>query len=264
MSDTGEFRNAVVTGAASGIGQECCRRLLAEGWRVWALDVAEPALQALAAGLGGDDRLTALVCDVRNADSVTAAFAHVAAHCDGLDALLCSAGVLRGGPLMAMAIDDFDVVFAVNTRGAWLCAQAALPLLRRRAAPAMPARIVMVGSIASIRPKIGGGAYAASKAALHALVRVLSGELAAEHILVNAVAPGTVDTPMVASARAVPGTTYRPSGNSPLGRIATPADVVAVMHFLLQPASNYVTGTWIPVDGGTSAAHVVDASQLGR
>ncbi|MBT7509706.1 MAG: SDR family oxidoreductase, partial [Rhodospirillaceae bacterium] len=127
----------------------------------------------------------------------------------------------------------------------------------------MPSRVVMLGSIAAIRPKIGGGAYAASKAALSRLVRVMAVELAQDNILVNAVAPGTVDTPMIASALAKPGKTYKPSGRSPLGRVAEPADVVAVIRFLLQPASNYVTGTWIPVDGGTSAAFVASGAPTG-
>ena len=256
MSAT-ESRIAVVTGAASGIGRACCGRLLGDGWRVFALDIATEGLAALAADWPGDERLHVATCDVSDAASVAAAFTAIAARTPRVDALLYSAGVLRGGPLMDMAVDDFDLLFAVNTRGAWLCAKAALPLLRKAACDALPARVVMVGSIASLRPKVGGGAYAASKAALSRLVRVLAVELAADRILVNAVAPGTVDTPMISKAVAVPGTTYRPSGTSPLGRIAQPDDVVAVMHFLLQPAANYVTGTWIPVDGGTSAAFVV-------
>lgn len=261
MNDASEARTAVVTGAASGIGRECCRKLLGDGWRVFALDVAETALSRLEAEFGSERRFRAIRCDVADTESVVSAFAEVARSTDRLDALLCSAGVLRAGPLMDMSVEDFDLLFAVNTRGAWLCAKAALALLRRGASESMPARIVMVGSIASLRPKVGGGAYAASKAALSRLVRVLAVELAPEHILVNAVAPGTVDTPMIATAVAVPGTVYRPSGNSPLGRIATPQDIVAVMHFLLQPAANYVTGTWIPVDGGTSAAFVVPRGQ---
>jgi NAD(P)-dependent dehydrogenase (short-subunit alcohol dehydrogenase family) len=246
-------KTAAVTGAGSGIGRETCRALLAGGWRVFALDVAQVSLDTLAADMAGLGELHILRCDASDAASVNAAFAVVRHDTPRLDALICSAGVLRTGPLLDMSVEDFDQVFAVNTRGPWLCAKAAAPLLRAGASAAEPARIIMVGSISALRPKVNGGVYAASKSALSRLVRVMAVELAADHILVNAVAPGTVDTPMVAAA-GVAG--YRPSGVSPLGRVAQPADVTAVMLMLLRPEMNYVTGTWIPVDGGTSAAFV--------
>jgi 2,3-dihydro-2,3-dihydroxybenzoate dehydrogenase len=256
MSEATRTPVAVVTGAASGIGRQCCRQLLDDNWRVFALDVSAATLGEVGAELQAGDRLQVLPCDVRDADNVASVFGEIARQAPSVDALICSAGILRTGPLMDMAIEDFDQLFAVNTRGAWLSAKAALPLLRQAATSQMPSRIVMLGSIAAIRPKIGGGAYAATKSALSRLVRVMAVELAQDNILVNAVAPGTVDTPMIASALAAPGKTYKPSGRSPLGRVAEPGDVVAVIRFLLQPAANYVTGTWIPIDGGTSAAFV--------
>jgi hypothetical protein len=118
-------------------------------------------------------------------------------------------------------------------------------------------RVVFVSSAAAIRPKIGNGAYAASKAALTHLARILAVECAPNGVLVNAVAPGTVDTPMIHAA-SNPAETgrYRLSGLSPLGRIAQPEDVARVIRFLLGDDAGYVTGTTIPVDGGTSAAFV--------
>ena len=263
MTDAAHKPVAIVTGAASGIGRQCCRQLLDDGWHVFALDVSASELKEVEAELQAEDRLRVLPCDVRDAVVVEAVFAEISQQVSSVNALICSAGILRTGPLMDMAIEDFDQLFAVNTRGAWLCARAALSLLQQAASSQMPSRVVMLGSIAAIRPKIGGGAYAASKAALSRLVRVMAVELAEDNILVNAVAPGTVDTPMIASALAAPGKTYKPSGRSPLGRVATPTDVVAVIRFLLQPASNYVTGTWIPVDGGTSAAFVAPDAPSG-
>ena len=160
-----------------------------------------------------------------------------------------------------MPIEDFDLVLNVNTRGTFLCAQQALPLLRAGATPENPSRIVLLSSVAALRPKIVSGAYAASKAAVSQLCRVMAAEWAPSGVLVNALAPGTVDTPMVAAV-ADPSASkgYRPSGVSPVGRIATPDDVVDVMMFLLSDAARYVTGTTIPVDGGTQAAFIPPGS----
>ena len=100
-----------------------------------------------------------------------------------------------------------------------------------------------------------------AKGALVGLTRALSRRLAGRGILVNALAPGTVDTPMIQAATADPAKqgNWRPSGNSPLGRIAQPEDVVRVVRFLLSEDAGYVTGTIIPVDGGTRAAFVPKA-----
>jgi NAD(P)-dependent dehydrogenase (short-subunit alcohol dehydrogenase family) len=116
---------------------------------------------------------------------------------------------------------------------------------------------VLLSSVAALRPKIHSGAYAASKAAVSQLTRVIAAEVAGSGVLVNALAPGTVDTPMIqAVSDPAKSGRYRPSGVSPVGRIATPDDVVDVMQFLLSDAARYVTGTTIPVDGGTQAAFI--------
>jgi NAD(P)-dependent dehydrogenase (short-subunit alcohol dehydrogenase family) len=253
---------AAITGAASGIGLATTRRLLSEGWAVIALDISENQLAAARETLiNHADRLTTLVCDVASAAQVESAFAQIKSRHSSINALICCAGVLRLGALESMAVEEFDLVFNVNTRGPWLCARAALPLLKPAAAAGQAARIVLLSSIAALRPKIGGGAYAGSKAALSQLTRVLAVECASSGVLVNAIAPGTVDTPMI---RAVsnPAQTgqYRPSGASPLGRVAIPDDVASVVWFLLGDDARYITGTTIPVDGGTSAAFVPPAA----
>jgi NAD(P)-dependent dehydrogenase (short-subunit alcohol dehydrogenase family) len=253
---------AAITGAASGIGQAAARRLLAQGWTVFGLDNARDRLDAVAGGFAGlQGRFKPVPCDVTDATAVVAAFAEIGFVVPALDALVCCAGVLRTGPMESMTAEDFDLVLRVNTSGTFLCAREALPLLRKAVRPDQPARIVLLSSIAALRPKIASGAYAASKAAVTQLTRVMAAEWAPYGVLVNALAPGTVDTPMV---RAVsdPSTSqgYRPSGLSPLGRIAQPDDVVDVMIFLLGDAARYVTGTTIPVDGGTQAAFIPTAS----
>jgi NAD(P)-dependent dehydrogenase (short-subunit alcohol dehydrogenase family) len=241
-------RTVAITGAASGIGKAAARRLASQGWEVFALDVAP---------ISAAPNVTPLACDVSDTASVTTAFERVAARAPKLDALICCVGILRIGPLAEMPVEEFDRVFAINTRGTWLCAKAAFPLLKAAAQPGTPARVVFLSSVAALRPKISSGAYAASKAAVSQLTRVIGVEWAEHGILVNALAPGTVDTPMIhaVSDPAKLGR-YRPSGASPVGRIASPDDVVDVIGFLLSDAARYITGTTIPVDGGTQAAFV--------
>jgi NAD(P)-dependent dehydrogenase (short-subunit alcohol dehydrogenase family) len=241
-------KTVAITGAASGIGKAAARRLASQGWDVFALDVAR---------IAASPNVTPLICDVADAASVTTAFERVAARAPRLDALICCAGILRIGPMAEMAVEEFDRVFAINTRGTWLCAKAAFPLLKAAARPEQPARVVLLSSVAALRPKISSGAYAASKAAVSQLTRVIAVEWAEHGILVNALAPGTVDTPMIhAVSDPAKAGRYRPSGVSPVGRIASADDVVDVIGFLLGDASRYVTGTTIPVDGGTQAAFV--------
>lgn len=248
------MKSIVITGAASGIGREATGSLLKQGWKVFAFDLADAGLAALCSELGVfRDRLVTKKCDVTDPQSVARAFSEVLGPADKLDALLCCAGVLRTGAIATMSVEDFDTLFDVNTRGPWLCMRAAFPALQRAASPAQPARVVMISSISALRPKVGSGAYAASKAALSHLTRVLAAECARDQILVNAIAPGTVNTPFIKGAT-TGGAGFKLSGVAPLGRVSDPADIVAVIEFLLGDGARFVTGVTLPVDGGTIAA----------
>jgi NAD(P)-dependent dehydrogenase (short-subunit alcohol dehydrogenase family) len=249
---------AAITGGASGIGRGTARRLLDEGWTVVALDRDNAGLEALRKDFAAhNDRFETLGCDVASLESVTDAFREIARRFGRLNGLVCSAGLLRIGTLEAMAVEEFDELFAVNVRGLWLSAREAMPLLKVASADGELARVVFLASISGIRHKIDSGAYAATKAAVIALTKVMAVESAPHKVLVNAVAPATVDTPMVRPHLNPGGNTrYRTSGTSPLGRIAEPADVAAVISFLMSKDAGYVNGTVIPVDAGTVAAFV--------
>ena len=174
-----------------------------------------------------------------------------------INALIACAGVLKLGTLEDMSTEDFDAVFDINVRGLWLSAREALPFLKNAASRGELSRVILLSSVSALRPKIDSGAYSASKAAVSQLTRVLSVECAKYGITVNAIAPGTVNTPMV-NKKSTPQSqgNWRPSGPSPLGRIAEPSDIANVIEFLLSKEASYVTGTTIPVDGGTQAAFI--------
>jgi NAD(P)-dependent dehydrogenase (short-subunit alcohol dehydrogenase family) len=249
---------AAVTGAASGIGRGTARRLLDDGWTVVAMDVSEQGLAKLREEFGiYGTRLDTVHADVTSEASLSKAFDDVAKRHGRLNGFVASAGLLRTGPLDSMPTNEFDDLFAVNVRGVWLSTKYAMPLLRAAAEKGEAARVVFLASISGLRHKMDSGAYAATKSAVIALTKVWAVENASAGILVNAIAPATTETPMVAP-HLNPGsnTRYRTSGTSPLGRIAQPADIANVIHFLMSPEAAYVTGTVIPVDGGTTAAYV--------
>ena len=245
-------RNAVVTGGASGIGRRTVERLLADDWQVWVFD-----LQA------GEPHTTSesgmihfLKCDLRNREEISNAFQQVSKSVEGLDALICSAGIARVGELDGMSVEDADLMLDVNVRAPWLTIKAAVPLLRRSAHPDNPARVVVVGSIAGIRPKISSGFYGATKAAAHVLAQVYAVELGPSGITVNVVAPGSTSTPMSAAAAAAGASVgFKTSGVSPLGRIGQPDDVADAILFLIGDQARYINGAVLPVDGGTRAAY---------
>lgn len=253
-----EFQNrpVIVLGAASGIGRATALAFATQGAKVAALDVNTGPLDGFTGILleAGAARAFSAAADVRDSAMLNDVIAQAADDLGGLDHLIFTSGILRVGALAEMSEDEFDDVFAVNMRGFWIAARAALPHLQSGAARRKS--ITALSSAAAIRPKASSGAYAASKIALSHLVRVLSVELASSGITVNAIAPATVDTPMtqpfMGEVNANHG--YRLSGTSPMGRIAQPEDIARACLFLSGDASSYITGITMPVDGGSTAA----------
>lgn len=251
----------LVTGAASGIGRATCLRLArdaqarGQAGKIAAVDVeVSPALETLGAdlrSLGADVLL--LAGDMGTTDAPGRVVREAVEHFDGLDGLVSNAGVNRPGPLLSYAVEDWDRLFAVNTRATFLLAQAAHPALA-----ASRGAIVAVGSMSGSNAHAGLGAYAPSKAAVIMLARVLAQEFGRDGIRVNTVSPGMVRTGMTAAVYEDAEVAAARDALVPLGRVAQADDIADVIAFLLGDDARYVSGHDLVVDGG------VTGSFLGR
>lgn len=250
MSITIDFtgKTTLITGASQGIGAQMARTFHRAGATVF---INHPGLGAT----GGDaERLAAelnsalagsafvLAADVSNADEVQRMMREVRERTGGLDFLINNAAILRDRTLAKMSIEEWKSVLNVNLDGVFHCCKFGLEIMRDGGA------IVSLGSIAAILGAYGQANYAAAKAGVLALMRVVSREAAKRGIRANAIAPGVVDTAMVAT---IPGHVRAEMlKNIPLGRLGTPDEIAHVALFLCSPLASYVTGQTIEVNGG--------------
>lgn len=246
---------AVITGAADGIGWATAQAMAGQGWRVALLDLRADSVRARAAELGSAH--LALACDVSDPDSVPAAVDSIGARLGRIDALINNAGIAdQSAPTLQQNAAAFDRVLAVHLRGAFLMSQAVIPrmLAQPRDARGNRGAIVNLGSIASLGGIPGRNAYSAAKAGMLGLTRALASEWARSGIRVNAVAPGYVATELVVGlAQQGAIDTEAIARRTPLGRLADPAEIAAVIAFLASPTASYVTGAVLSADGGWSS-----------
>jgi glucose 1-dehydrogenase len=246
---------ALVTGAASGIGRATCLRLARDAraagrkaqLAVVDLDVSA-GLDALVAELGqlGASALP-LHGDMATADAPARVVGEAIARFGGLDGLVSNAGVNRPGPLVSYAVEDWDRMFAVNTRATWLLAKAAHDALA-----AARGAIVAVASMSGSNAHANLGPYGPSKAALIMLAQVLAQEFGRDGIRVNTISPGMVRTGMTAEVYESAPVAAERAALVPLGRVATPEDMADVIAFLLGPDARYINGHDLVVDGGVA------------
>lgn len=241
-------RRVLVTGGGRGIGAACCRLFARAGAAVMidyrADGDSAHALLAELVNLSAEPH-RAFRADVAVPADVEALFEHVGSEWGSLDCLVNNAGVWRRNPLDGLDLQRFEETLRINVTGAFLCAQRALPLLRRSA----DGNIVNVTSTAGQRGEAFYSPYAASKGALISATKAWSSELAPE-VRVNSVAPGWVDTDMCAEPFAAGGR-ERIAAEIPLARIATPEDVAGPILFLASPLARHVTGEVVNVNGGS-------------
>lgn len=228
----------VVTGAASGIGAALVRLLAARdpARPVVGIDLAWPA--------GNDLPGRQLTADVTDPAALAGAFSACDAQGAGISGLVCAAGIQQRTPSLEVSPDQWHAVLAVHLDGCFFaCQQAA-----RRMADG--GSIVLFSSVAEFFGWPERTAYAVAKAGISAMARSLAVEWSGRRIRVNVIAPGYVDTPLVARARARGELSVEPAGLHAMSRLADPAEIAGPARFLLSDEASFITGETLVVDGG--------------
>jgi NAD(P)-dependent dehydrogenase (short-subunit alcohol dehydrogenase family) len=241
---------ALVTGAARGIGRAIVEAYADHGAHVAVADILASEARSVAAGIqaGGGPRAIALDLDVCDAVSVQCAVDAVVREFGRIDILVNNAGIHRGHYLVDFPLDDWEAVFAVNVRGAFLCSQAVARQMIRQGGGGC---ILSMSSASGRKPDAKGAAYCASKSAVIGLTRVLALELGQYGIRANAVLPGATDTQMLRDVvDRVPGLMDELASRTVLNRIATPRDQANAFVFLASDLASHITGEQLVVSGG--------------
>ena len=248
-------RVAIVTGAANGIGRACAEGLARAGAHVIAVDVDAAGAEASAAAVSALGRKgLAVTADVGDLAAIDALTRRAMDAFGRIDVLVNNAGVTRRAPIMDLTEADWDRIFRVNAKGVFFC-------LQRVAREMIPRRSGAIVNIASIAGKGYAGTsnaiYAASKGAVISLTRIAALQLAQHDIRVNSVCPATILTPIQAKFGLPPDVAQavaaQYTARIPLGRFGAAEEVARAALFLASPASSYVTGIELLVDGGLAA-----------
>jgi len=234
---------AVVTGAAQGIGAAIADELLADGFRVHAVDVDAEGLVAWAAGRS---RIMTHVADLGDPAAIASLWVEIDAGGDDIDALVNNAGIFLREPALDVSVQGWDRVMSVNLRGGFLMSQA---FASRVVARSGTGAIVSISSGQAYRPASTGVAYAASKAGVTNLARALAGEWGPLGIRVNTVVPGLTDTAQPRAHKGAADFEAAATGN-PLGRLSEPRDIAQAVAFLLSEKASAITGQALVVNGG--------------
>ncbi|MBN8943753.1 MAG: SDR family oxidoreductase [Rhizobiales bacterium] len=258
---------ALITGASRGIGRAIALRLARDAAArardaaiVVAANRPSAELVSIAAEITAlGIRVLPVSGDLADPATPQRLVDEALAFCDGLDTLVCNAGITAPAPLAGLALDQWDRLFAINSRAPWLLAQAA-----RAALAGSRGAYVAIASMSGLEPHVGHGAYSASKAALIMLCRQLAQEWGPAGIRVNAVCPGMIRTPMTEPIYQDADIAALRDRIVPLQRVGRPEDVADVVAFLASRDARYVTGEAIRVDGGFASSILAHVPGLAR
>lgn len=236
-------RIAVITGAAKGIGKAIAQRMAHDNYMVILVDVDKENGEALANELG--DTAKFMMCDISNDKEVSVLFKSVITEYNRVDVLVNNAGIIRDNVIWKMPVEDFDKVVDINLKGTWLMCKEAGTLMREQ----KKGRIINIASRAWLGNR-GQSNYSASKAGVVGLTRVLALELGKYGVLVNAIAPGLIDTPL--TQQLPEDVQEKLIQAQPTKTIGKPEDIANVVAFLSNKNTQFITGQTIYVDGGKS------------
>ena len=239
-------KTALVTGAGGGIGRGIAMRFAAEGARVGVLDVsAETAERTTREITAAGGHALALPCDLRDPERVRTAVARLVEQFGPVQVVVNNAAIMPGAVLHQTSLEDWDAVFAVNVRGAYLVNREVIPSMIERGGGS----IIHMASVTGVLGLPGLAAYSATKAALIGLTRAMSTDYAKYGIRVNSVAPGPVWTPLIPAT--MPPEKVEGFGEQvPMGRAGQPAELAPVYVLLASDEASYISGARIAVTGG--------------
>lgn len=237
-------KKALVTGAARGIGRAIAEALAAEGAVLAVADIRDCAetVRVIQAAGGG---AFAFSCDVAREEEVAGLFRDAIAKLGGLDIVVSNAGVILEKPLLETTLADYERVMGVNLRGCFLVGRTAL----RQMSGQRSGRLINIASDLGFGPREKFSVYSASKSGVLGFTRAWAREFG-PHVLVNAIAPGPVDTEMLALDQMSP--EWRAKEEQiPLGRVGRPAEIASVAVFLAGPGATFITGQAFGPNGGS-------------
>ena len=241
---------ALVTGGSRGIGLMIARAYVENGAKVYISARKVAACEQTAVELSQFGTCIAIPADLSTGEGRATLVNEIKAHEPKLDILVNNAGAAWGAPLEEFPEAGYDKTMDINVKALFMLTRDLLPLLKASGTADTPARVINIGSIDGLRvPSMTNFPYAASKAAVHHLTRVLAVELGPQYITTNAIAPGLFESKM--TEWMLDNFQAEIEAACPLGRIGSPEDMAGVALYLASRAGAYVNGTVIPVDGGT-------------
>ena len=237
-------KTAIVTGAANGIGKAISKRLMDDGCYIFAVDIDDVNGKKIADELGTNFAEYAH-CNISSEKEVSELFQSIISKKGKLDILINNAGIIKDNMIHKMPAEDFDAVIDTNLKGTWLMCKAAAKVMKDQRS----GRIINISSRAWLGNP-GQSNYSASKAGIIGLTRVLALELGRHNVLVNAVAPGLIDTPL--SQALPPNVLEKLIQSQPTKTMGKPEDIANAVSFLVSEKTQFITGQVIYVDGGKS------------